>query len=98
MIVGLFLAAITVAALLVWYDIRLFALYAFMVLVGLMLWGLDAPATLVEASHFSNAGKILTIARKVGVSEEDFDRTTAEIKASDPERLKALMRAFRKLR
>jgi len=94
---GIFLAVTPVAALLVWYDMRWFALYSFMVLVGLILWGLDAVGTLVSVSHLSNAGKIMTIAKKVGVSDEDFDRTAAEIKASDPERLRALMRAFRNL-
>jgi hypothetical protein len=50
-------------------------------------------------SHASNAGKIMAVAKKVGVTEEDFDRVMEDIrKATPPKYFDDLLKDFSRLR
>jgi hypothetical protein len=80
----LFVAAVVPAAFIAWYDARLFALYAFAVVVGLMLFGFQRLWTLLRVSHASNAAKIMVVAKRVGANDEDFTEVADGLRASDP--------------
>jgi hypothetical protein len=79
----IYVAAVAVAALLVWFDQRLFLLYAFAVFLWAICWGPDPMWKMLRVSHFSNAVKMMAVAQKLGVSEEDFEQAIAEMKAAE---------------
>lgn len=96
--VVIFLTVVTMGAILIWHDLRFFALYAFTVVVGMVMWGLDQLWKLQRVSHFSNAGKILAVARRVGVTSEDFDAVAKEMRSSESsDRVEELIRDYRNL-
>jgi uncharacterized membrane protein YqjE len=53
----IFIVTVSIAALLVWSDLRWFALYSFAVVVLLILGGLERLWKFMRVSHFSNAAK-----------------------------------------
>ncbi len=75
---------VVVGAVLVWYDLRLFALYGFAVTAGLIIFFSGRLWTLVKVSHAATNAKILAIAEKVGVSDADIDRVVAKGKTEAP--------------
>jgi len=79
----LILVAIAVVLLVV-SDIRWFALYAFMVIVGLICHFTGRLWKLLHVSHAVTNGKILVLARKVGVSDADYDAVAANMRQTDP--------------
>lgn len=76
---------------------QLFAFYSFMVTVGLIVHVGDRLWKLIRVSHASNAAKILIIAKKVGVSDKDFDQVAADLRRSDPKAWAGIERDFRDL-
>lgn len=80
-----FAVIVAVAAVLVWYDMRFFAFYSFFVTVGLIIHFTGRLWKLVKVSHAATNAKILVVAQKVGVSDEDYDRIVAYARATDPE-------------
>lgn len=92
-----FLAVVAVGAVLVWYDVRFFALYAFAVTVGLVIYFLGRLWSLVKVSTAVTNAKILAIAEKLGVSDADIDRAVAHAKAADPAGVKDLACDLRRL-
>jgi hypothetical protein len=94
--VFLYLALVAIGVGLVWYDLRLFGLYAFAALLGVLMWGLDRLWKLQRLQNFSNAGKIMAVGRRVGVSQEDFDAVAKELRSTESaERLDELIKDFR---
>jgi hypothetical protein len=94
----IFIVAVSIATLLAWSDLRWFALYSFSVVVLLILGGLERLWKFMRVSHFSNAAKTLAVARRVGVSQKDFDAVVDEIKKSVPADIfKGLMKDYRDL-
>jgi hypothetical protein len=75
---------VAIAAVLVWFDLRFFALYSFMVIVGLNIHLLGRFWKFMNVLHASNAVKLLVIAKKLGISDDEFDRVGAELRAKDP--------------
>jgi hypothetical protein len=75
---------VVVAAVLVWYDTRFFALYGFAVTVGLIIFFSGRLWTLVKVSHAATNAKILAIAERVGVTDADIDRIVANEKSERP--------------
>ena len=92
-----YLVLLVVGALIVWYDTRLFALYSFAVIVGLIIHFSGRLWKLIRVSHASNAGKLLVIAKKLGVSDSDFDHVVAESRTKDPNAWAALERDLKDL-
>jgi hypothetical protein len=92
-----YLAAVAIASVFIWYDMRFFALYAFMVILGLILYGFDRLWKLVRVSHASNAGKIMVVAKRVGVSDADYKNVKAELRAADPQAWATVERDFKNL-
>lgn len=79
-----FLVVVAVGAALVWYDVRFFAFYSFIVTVGLIIFFSGRLWKLVNVSHAATNAKILAIAEKVGVSDADIDRVVAKEKTERP--------------
>jgi hypothetical protein len=92
----IYLTLVVVGAGIVRHDLRLFELYAFGALLGVLMWGLDRLWKLQRLQNFSNAGKIMAVGRRVGVSQEDFDAVAKDLRSTEsPERLDDLIKDFR---
>ena len=92
-----YLIIVVVGAALVWYDMRLFALYSFMVTAGLVIHLGGRLWKLIRVSHASNAAKIMVIAKKVGVSDDDFEQIAAALQKEDPKGWASVRRDFKDL-
>lgn len=92
-----YLVLVTIGGVLLWYAPRAFALYAFMVTVGLIIHFMGRLWKLVRVSHAVTNAKIKVVARKVGVSDADYDAVLAEMREKEPSSWKAFERDFKDL-
>jgi len=88
---------VLIGAAVAWYDMQWFAFYAFVVIVGLIILFTGRLWKLMRVAHASNAAKLLIIARKVGVSDKDFDRFVADLKTTEPQAWAGVERDFKDL-
>lgn len=93
-----YLVLVTIGGGLLWYGPRAFALYAFMVTVGLIIHFMGRLWKLVKVSHAVTNAKIEVVARKVGVSDADYDAVWAEMREKEPSGWKDVERDFKDLR
>lgn len=93
----LFVAIVVPGAFVAWYDSRWFAFYAFAALAALILFGFQQLWALVRVSHASTAAKILVVAKRVGVTEKDYEEISEELRTADPMLWKSMVRAARGL-
>ena len=80
-----------------WYDQRLFSVYAFMVVVGLLTLFSARLWKLIRVTHATTNAKLLIIAKRLGVRDADFDEYMAELRTTDPVAYKLLERDLRDL-
>ena len=88
----LYTIAVLVAALFLWINLWLFALYFFMVVVFMVGRGVEALLALIRVSHTSNGMKIMAIAKKLGVSDEEFEDMTTEAARTSPQEFASLQK------
>ena len=88
----LYTIAVLVAAFFLWISLRLFALYFFMVVVYMVGRGVEAVIALIRVSHTSNGMKILAVAKKLGVSDEELDDMSAEAARTSPQEFASLQK------
>ena len=75
-----YVVIVAIGAALAWYDQRLFALYAFMAIVGLLILFTGRLWKLLVVSHASTNAKLLVIAKRVGVRDADYDVLMADLR------------------
>ena len=92
----LYTIAVLVAAFFLWINLWLFALYFFMVVVFMVGRGVEALLALIRVSHTSNGMKIMAIAKKLGVSDEEFDDMTTEAARTSPQEFASLQKDARR--
>ena len=92
-----YLVLVAVAAVAVWYDLRIFALYAFMVIVGLIIYFTGRIWKLIRMSHAATNAKIAVVAKKVGVSDKDYDDVVDNMRKEHPEAWATLERDLKGL-
>ena len=90
-----YVVIVAIGAALAWYDQRLFALYAFMAIVGLLILFTSRLGKFLVASNASTNGKLLLIAKRVGVRDADYDVLMADLRKKHPKAYEALVRAGR---
>ena len=82
---------LAVAAFALWLNQSLFFLYAFISLIFAVDSKFNRMRRLVRVFQVANETKLLAIARKVGVTPEDFEAIGAEVEAQlSPEQRKDL--------
>ncbi len=80
---------VVIGAAILWYDARWFALYALAVTVGLIIFFTGRLWKLIRVSHAATNAKLLVLAKKLGVSDADYDAVLAEARKHDPSSWKA---------
>jgi hypothetical protein len=96
--VVIFSVIVGAGAALIWYDPRLFALYAFAMTVGLIIFVLSRLWKLIAVFEWSTTVKILTLAKIMGATEADFHEVMKEEdKRLSPAERKAFERYIRTL-
>jgi len=83
MMLVLFVVIIPVGAVLAWWDLRVFAVYAFAALAFLIVHGLNGMERMLRVAQFMTSGKLLAVARHVGVSDEDFEAVAEKAKQEE---------------
>ena len=58
--------------------------------------GVEALSALIRVSHTSNGMKIMAVAKKLGVSDEELDDMTAEATRMSPEEFSSLQKDAQK--
>ena len=90
-----FFVIVAIGAAVAWYDERLFAVYAFMAIVGHLILFTGRIWKLLVASNASTNAKLLLIAKRVGVRDADYDVLMADLRKKHPKAYEALVRAGR---
>ena len=90
-------AIVLIGAAVAWYDMRWFAFYSFVVTIGMIILFTGRLWKLISVSHASNAAKLLIIAKKVGVSDKDFERFADDLKGKEPQAWAGNERDFKDL-
>lgn len=89
---------VAIAAVLIFIDQRLFWLYFFFIVIWLINQRANYLRRVIRVFQMANEVKLITIAEKLAISSEDFDRTFEKIReTSTPEKLESLEKDFREI-
>ncbi len=92
----IYIIAVVIAAIFVWIDLRLFALYFFMVAVYMIAHAVESLDALIRVSHTISLMRTTAVAKALGVSDQDLDDMIDEAAKASPQVRSALGKEMRK--